>query len=339
MEATKNQRIKQMNSINHILVQLNSFEENCNRNYSLHHGKTGLALAYYILTAASNDEAYLLKAKSLIDEVSDNVGVVGHLDIENGLAGIGWAIEWLVQNKFIDANTDEILEDMDDELYKSVVYMKSSDLSVTNGAIGKASYFYRRLSARNPQTSRYRNICNQECMVLLIDEINDMLLEENHLMSFDHNSVKVREIGESLLFLARVNHLNLNAEISKRIICEIVKFLKQYFLSHEFNQSYNAEDKLYLIYTGYNAGKYLKDDDLTANAANAYRSYNDNHKNRIGQSQLQEFIHAQLSHLSGTLLKADLQFDNTKLDIFSLLRLISLLPEALVYDWEEGWGL
>ncbi|WP_183574651.1 lanthionine synthetase LanC family protein [Mucilaginibacter sp. X5P1] len=329
-----------MKSIDHILTLLKLIEEDCNGNYGLYHGKTGLAIAYYTLYATLNEEIYLLKAKSLIDELSENIGEVSQFDFKNGLTGIGWAIEWLVQNKFIDANTDEILEDIDDELYKSVIYMKSSELSVTNGTIGKALYFYRRLSARNPQTSRYRLICNQECIVLLIDEINDMLLDENYRMLFAGITLKLREIAVSLLFLARVNHLNLNAEISKRIICSIVEFSNKYFFSSEFNQSNNGEDDLYLIYSCDKAGKYLNDDCLTAMAANAYDLYNDKHLNRNGQSQLQEFIHDKLSHLSHTPLNEIVPLLNTlKPDIFSLLRSISLLPNTLEHNWEEGWGL
>lgn len=333
-----------MNAVNHILLQLNAIEKRCNGNYGLYHGKTGLALVYYILYAATGDVSYQVKAKSLIDELSDNIASVGLLDFENGLAGIGWAIEWLVQNKFIDADTDEILEDIDDELYKSVVYMKSPDLTITRGAIGKALYFYKRLSARNAHTSRYRNICTRECAVLLIDEINDALIDENYTIIYknglSNQHARLVEIGQSLLFLAAVNYLNLNTEVAKRIICAILKFLNQYFLSNEFIQNDDEGDKLYLVYSCYKAGEYLKDDDLISKANDAYHLYNEHYSDKIEYGQFRIFIDEKLSHLLSTPLKGnDLEFSNSRYSVFSVLRSVSFLPGASAYAWGEAWGV
>lgn len=35
------------------------------------------------------------------------------VDFCSGLSGVGWGVEYLIQNKFVDADSDELLEDID----------------------------------------------------------------------------------------------------------------------------------------------------------------------------------------------------------------------------------
>src|SRR5215475_16042885 len=113
-----------MRNVTRVTTILNELAENCRDDYSLYKGKTGLCICYFLLFDISKDDSHLIKARNLLDELSGNIGNVKGLGFADGLAGIGWGIEWLVQNNYVDANTDEILEDLDDELYRSVVYSR-----------------------------------------------------------------------------------------------------------------------------------------------------------------------------------------------------------------------
>jgi hypothetical protein len=328
-----------MDETEKIKERLSLLEARCLTDYSLYNGKTGLSMACFMLAKITDEKSYAAKAALLLNELSEEIATVKELNFENGLSGIGWGIEWLVQNDFIEANTNEILEDLDDELYKAVVYAKSPDLSLSKGTIGRAMYFYKRLCARNFKVSRYRHICNQECFVLLIDEIHDHLLNEAFeipLHKVTENRDGTFEIAQALLFLAKIYHTKINAEITKRLICAISAFTNQYFLSEQYKHAAGGED-LYLVYAVYKAGCFLKDNHFLNMAQRAYPLYRDSRSIYDMVDPVYDFMD---NTLSISLLKAvptAAHFSGP--GIFNVLRAISNLPGAALYNWEEGWGL
>ena len=90
--------------ITNILLLNSEFIENL----GLMHGKTGIALYFFELAKKAQDSTYQDFAERLVDKIYEEISISTPLDFENGLAGIGWGIEYLVQNGFIEGNTDEI---------------------------------------------------------------------------------------------------------------------------------------------------------------------------------------------------------------------------------------
>jgi hypothetical protein len=94
-------------------------------NIGLFHGKIGLCIYFFHLAKQTKDKEHQKLAEKLIDEVYSEVSQnQPPLDFENGLAGIAWGIEHLVQNNFVDANTDQILSNVDDRIYSHIVTQK-----------------------------------------------------------------------------------------------------------------------------------------------------------------------------------------------------------------------
>jgi hypothetical protein len=220
-----------------LLNQLDHMTVGTGANYGLHNGKTGLCIGYFLLADKAEDKTECLhKARTLLDEISDNISGVEALHFSDGLTGIGWGIEWLVQNSYVDANTDEILEDLDDELYKTVVFARSHGISLSNGALGKAMYFHKRLMAQNPDPDRCRILCIKECMVLLIDELNTGLFnDESGLLSASKMETPssltpstLVEAGQTLVFLAKIVSNRLNIEIIENMISSIITSIKKF---------------------------------------------------------------------------------------------------------------
>ncbi|SHM81774.1 lanthionine synthetase LanC family protein [Mucilaginibacter sp. OK098] len=323
-----------------IKEKLEAFELKCGDNFSLYRGKTGLCMAYFILSAACDNPAYKTKAHELLDELSENMADVQKLHFAAGIAGIGWAVEWLVQNKYIDANTDDILEDLDDEIYKAVVYEKSPDLSIANGTLGKAMYFYRRLLAQNPTTNRYRTICNQECLVLLTDEINEVMLNEesgwlcnNHVPTPD----QLTQIAQSIIFLSKLTPFRINIEVCKKVTSSIISFIKNCCEQDDFFHSEKSVEKLHLLYANYMVAIGLKNDALIKDASNYYSRYLSN-IDTIGIIEPFEFyIRKKLAGL----LNKDIPgktYSNIA-HIFDVMNLISGPAKINDIDWDEAWGL
>ncbi|RZJ85747.1 MAG: hypothetical protein EOO20_19720, partial [Chryseobacterium sp.] len=153
----------------HLIGLLNSNEDD----YGLYNGKMGICIALFAAHRISGDTKYISSAHELLDEISNNVHNVKELGLGAGLAGVGWGIEWVIQNGFLDEDSNEILSDLDDELYRDVIFSRSQNISVYNGALGKAIYFYKRLKSKDLQNHRFRRISIIESIVLLTDEISE----------------------------------------------------------------------------------------------------------------------------------------------------------------------
>jgi hypothetical protein len=195
--------------------------------YGLYDGKAGLCIAAFLYYRNTGKTIWNEEAMLLLDEVCENIGTVQQMDFATGLPGIGWALEWIVQNNFVEANTDDVLESLDDELFKATIYSKTENLSLETGAIGLALFFYKRLMAQNPYTSRYRKVYIIECLVLLIDEIHNKLLHKEDGLLSNVKPQDIKVIAQSLVFASLIEPLRVNYEKVKAIIKEVFIFINK----------------------------------------------------------------------------------------------------------------
>jgi len=318
---------------------LDQIEIKSENDYSLYKGKTGLSLCYFILYTLTSNVAYEVKAKNLMDELSENISDVESLQFSEGLAGIGWAIEWLAQNDYIDANTDEILEDLDDELYKTVVYAKSASLSLETGTIGRAMYFFRRRLARNPGRNRYLQICTDECLILLIDEIHDKFLDDDYGFLNKSNALSETElidIAQSFLFLIKVYNKKINTEIIKQLIISIASFLEIFFSNTECEIS--SEGYSYLLYAYMKAGTELNDELWISRVNTLFAKSKLNISDTADLSARHRYLNALLSKRFDV---ENLQkpLNNCNNNIFDFLITLNFYFPKHKIAWEEGWIL
>ncbi|MDR2057981.1 MAG: hypothetical protein LBP83_06835 [Dysgonamonadaceae bacterium] len=117
-------------------------------NLGLYHGKMGVVLFFYHYSDHIGDSLYNDFAGELLDEIYDELHVNIPLDFENGLCGIGWSIEYLIQRGYIQGNSDEILSDIDTRIMewdpKRII-----NSSFRTGLGGIVYYVLTRLTASN----------------------------------------------------------------------------------------------------------------------------------------------------------------------------------------------
>jgi lantibiotic modifying enzyme len=113
-------------------------------------GKAGVALFFFYYAQLTMEEKYIEYAHELIADIFDIINKESCFHtFAGGLAGVGWMMEHLVQNDFVEANTDEILQDLDPFLHKSMVYdSENGNYDFLHGAVGKGAYFLERLSKK-----------------------------------------------------------------------------------------------------------------------------------------------------------------------------------------------
>ena len=141
-------------------------------NLGLMHGKMGIAIFFFHLARETNNAIYEDYAGELIDEIYEEISVNTPLDFENGLAGIGWGIEYLVQNRFIEADTNEVLEEFDTRILKKIIYNTPTELGLLDGLMGIGAYLLIRI--QNPQANddSIQTLTNKQNLIHLIDELD-----------------------------------------------------------------------------------------------------------------------------------------------------------------------
>lgn len=314
-------------------------------NYGLLKGQTGLSLTYFLLSDLFPDNYFRERANLLLDQVCENICDVKGFNFENGLAGIGWGIEWMIQNGYVKSDANEALEELDDELYKSVVGLKSPNISLENGALGKAMYFYKRLNTQTFQSmhNRYRNICNHECLILLIDEINENLLDEKNGLLANSNQAqntttdRLIEVARTLIFMTKALPLKINSEITEKLIRRIITFIKQN--EKIFEQVTLREGYLNLLYAYSFACEMLQDVNGVNHARMLYESLMQSFISTNNVSAFQKYLSNRFNPLSNIPLNAEPVVQNQADCFFNLLFFCHHYHGKLKSTWNEAWLL
>ena len=102
------------------LMDAKTFDSRKDRSIGLADGRMGQCIYFYHIGRLLNSKDYSQKAELMIDEIFNQVVTLKMFDINAGLAGIALGLEYLVDNKYVDGNINEILRDVDDILFKQI---------------------------------------------------------------------------------------------------------------------------------------------------------------------------------------------------------------------------
>jgi hypothetical protein len=160
------------------LIQQKGLEGN---NQGLLCGNTGLCIFFYHLARTTSNPEYEKIADDLLDNVfaclSALAPVLAPVDFENGLTGIGWGIEYLVQNGFAEGNADEILEEVDNKVFKVLNEETLKSFELTNGLIGYLFYLISRLKNQSNPPSMAQRI-NRELLILTVNKLDELVTSQ-----------------------------------------------------------------------------------------------------------------------------------------------------------------
>lgn len=218
-------------------------EEANSHNQGIYNGNMGKAILSGILFKHTHDDFFNDAFQKYINEAGENIAIVKEVDFKNGIAGIGWGVEWLCQNKLLnDVNTDEVLEDFDDLLYKTIIHSNTGNFTLLNGEIGSAAYFILRTRSKNPGTHRFRKILNRECVTVLEDRVSEYLQEVLNRNLYQVQADDIIGLGDILKILSPSYNI-LDTE-------------KESVLKNAFT----VTDEILSGYPGYKRGQSLKED-------------------------------------------------------------------------------
>lgn len=176
--------------------QLISFAEQPQVPLGLFYGKTGWAIYLFEMSRIKCDKILETSAVNIISNVCFQIDSLKSIDLKDGLAGIGLGINYLIKKKFIAGNVNEILQDIDDRIYREVSYPASFGKIDTLSKIQIVYYFLVRLKELKP-TSENSFLFKE----LIMESINS-IHKSIETMSFEEPlSYNVEYLLPQLLFL------------------------------------------------------------------------------------------------------------------------------------------
>lgn len=158
IEFTREERI-----INALMINSYSVDD-----LGLFHGKMGVVVCFFILGKSKNNTIFSEFAEDLLDNVVESLHSKLPVDFDKGVTGIGWAVEYLIQNKFVDADADDVLEEIDSRVKSVLIHDTAKTLHTV---ISLGYYYVSRICYRVGDEDNMTVLDFKYNVILLIDEI------------------------------------------------------------------------------------------------------------------------------------------------------------------------
>lgn len=165
-------------------------------------GKMGLVLYFFHLGRVENNEIFTRFAEELLDNVIKSIPERILIDFEEGITGIGWAIENLIQNGFIDSDADEVLENFDLAVNNTLIHRKNDILTIISIGI----YYVSRLAYRIDEEEKETVLDLKYHTILLIDELDRHFFTMKETLS-DNVIYLLKELYKLNIFNYKIERL------------------------------------------------------------------------------------------------------------------------------------
>lgn len=228
-----------MNNYPDQITQIIQKNEVSHQNHGLMHGNAGLSILLYHLARSTQSSEFEQAADDLLEKVFANLNKSTPVDFENGLAGIGWGIEYLVQNNFAQGDTDQILEEVDNKIFRFLNEETLISFELGTGLTGMLFYLISRLKNKKEPLSMAQQI-NRELLFLVINKIDECvtsqfpdMVKELHFDLFWRYPVVLYGLTEAF-------GLNLYNDKINNMIRQWLPYLEAYMPSLQINRLFLA---------------------------------------------------------------------------------------------------
>ena len=143
-------------------------------NLTLWDGKTGIVLFLFLCSKYTGTGRFEEAAGDLLCEITANIPDVHSTGFYDGLTGIGWTIEYLAGNGFIDVDTDELLSELDDAIWRARLHRDIIDASYAD-LFGYGLYFLARLRSAKKGQNNTSTLLKKQALFFLTEECEKIL--------------------------------------------------------------------------------------------------------------------------------------------------------------------
>ena len=141
---------KEEKMLNHLILHANDVPNAI----GLLDGKMGIALVLAHYARCSRKKKIEHAADFLVENVMNQLTTTVSIDFANGLSGIGWGIEYLIQNNYMKGCGADILQDLDERIMQ-VDVTRIKDWSLEKGLLGILHYVLYHLQGANKSELRF----------------------------------------------------------------------------------------------------------------------------------------------------------------------------------------
>ncbi len=215
----KNRIDSRLQRIANVLLLNASFIDNI----GLLNGKMGIAIFFYHYSRYTGNKIYGDYAGELIDEIYEEINTNTPVDFANGLTGIGWGIEYLVKSKFLEADTDEALSEIDNAIYRSRI---NSPILINDGKdlFGYGLYYIMHLTGGEICDDDLNTLMKKYHLIFLTDECERILIQK-HYKRFNIESLSVDTINSFIWFLLEMHRLEIFPYKSEKVLQAVPGFI------------------------------------------------------------------------------------------------------------------
>lgn len=139
---------KEEKMLNHLILHANDVPNAI----GLLDGKMGIALVLAHYARCSRKKNIEHAADFLVENVMNQLTTTVSIDFANGLSGIGWGIEYLIQNNYMKGCGADILQNIDERIMQFDV-TRIKDWSLEKGLLGILHYMLYHLQGVNKSGS------------------------------------------------------------------------------------------------------------------------------------------------------------------------------------------
>jgi hypothetical protein len=192
-------------------------------NIGLLNGKMGVAIFFFHYARYTNNEIYERYAGELIDEIYEDINHSTPVDFANGLTGIGWGIEYLVRNGFVEADTDEALEEIDNAIFRATM---QSPVSIRNQSdlFGFGLFYLARLKDREHDDDNLQTLKKKQLLIYMMDECERLLTKET-LFTISVPKLTLYQVNSLVWFIIQTRKLSLFPTKSDKLILYLADYV------------------------------------------------------------------------------------------------------------------
>lgn len=135
--------IRNIKRVENYLILNSSFTNNI----GLYNGKAGISLLFFHLARYTKNRLYKSFANEIIGEIFEEIHIDTPIGFAEGLCGIGWSVEYMLENGFVKGDSDEILYDIDSKVMEYNL-LRMPDKSIDKGVEGICYYIQSRITSK-----------------------------------------------------------------------------------------------------------------------------------------------------------------------------------------------
>jgi len=185
-------------------------------NLGLLNGKMGIAIFFYHYSRHMNERIFEDYAGELVDEIYEDIRAKTPIDFANGLTGIGWGFEHLATNKFVQADTDVVLSEIDSAIYR--VRLNTPCLIDCHDSFFSYGHFYiSRIHGCIINDDDLNILIKKYHLVFMIDEVEKIILNKYYL-NFKIDSLSIDLLNSLVWFIIEVDVMKIFPSKTHRII-------------------------------------------------------------------------------------------------------------------------